>query len=324
MAESGFEPAEVMRRLTARLKLRHLNLLLMIRKHGSLTRVAEQMSTSQPAVTSALAELEGMFGAPLFVRSVRGMSPTPLGEVALARASAMLQDLDHLVRDMAATASGMAAHLNIGVIPFVSGQLISGAISATLPMERRISATLTEGTSEQLLGQLRDHSLDAVIGRAQAATGMQDLQFVPLYRQRPRLVASRRLAARLTRGVVQWDDLTDLDWVLGTRSTPMREQVADLFLRAGLPPPEPLVESNSAKLVGEIVAASERAVSVVPADIADELVRIAGVTIVPFTFEWTLAPIALFTRADSEPRPVDRLFGDALSRLCVQIYGPIS
>jgi len=323
VAETRFDPDEVMRRLTARLKLRHLNLLLMIRKHGSLTRVAEHMATSQPAVTSALAELEGLFGAPLFVRSVRGMTPTPLGEVALARATAMLQDLDHLVRDMAATASGMAAHLHIGVIPFVSGQLISGAISATLPLDRRISVTLAEGTSGQLLAQLRDHTLDAVIGRAQATTGMQDLQFVPLYRQRPRLVASRRLAARLTRSAVQWHDLSDLDWVLGTPATPMREQIAELFLRAGLTPPQPLVETNSAKLTGEIVAASERAVSIVPADIADELVRIAGVTIVPFSFEWTLAPIALFTRADGEPRPVDRLFGDALARLCAQVHGPL-
>jgi hypothetical protein len=41
-----------------------------------LTRVAEQMASSQPAITSALAELESMFGGPLFDRSVRGMAPT--------------------------------------------------------------------------------------------------------------------------------------------------------------------------------------------------------------------------------------------------------
>lgn len=70
----------------ARLKMKHLALLLAIKQQRSLTRVAEQMSTSQPAVTQALAELENLFGAPLFTRSARGMAPTALGELVLARA----------------------------------------------------------------------------------------------------------------------------------------------------------------------------------------------------------------------------------------------
>jgi hypothetical protein len=61
---TGINGEEVLRRLSSRLKMRHLILLLNIRQYGSLTRVAEQMASSQPAITSALAELESMFGAP--------------------------------------------------------------------------------------------------------------------------------------------------------------------------------------------------------------------------------------------------------------------
>lgn len=311
---------DVLHRLTSRLKMRHLRLLLSIQQFGSLTRVAQQMATSQPAVTSALADIESMFGAPLFVRSMRGMQPTALGEIALARAQAMLEDLDHLARDMEAAASGHAAHINVGVIPFVSGQLLSSAIARTLPAGRRITVTVHEGTSDSLLTQLDAHQLDAVIARAAAPTMRERLRFEVLYRQRPRLIASRRLAARLTRGRLAWQDLAEVDWILGTAHTPMREQVADLFLAEGLPPPVPVVETNSSKLIGEMVAASERAVSALPADIADELVRIAGVAIVPFTFEWALPPIALFTRADAHEREVDRLFAQALRDVCAQIY----
>ena len=73
---TSFNPEEVVRKLGSRLKMRHLMLLLQIEQHGSLTRVAEQMATSQPAVTNALSELESMFGVPLFERSARGMTPT--------------------------------------------------------------------------------------------------------------------------------------------------------------------------------------------------------------------------------------------------------
>src|SRR3546814_11345386 len=80
---------------------------------------------SSDVCASDLAEVEGMFGATLFDRSTRGMAPTPLGKVVLARAQAMINDLGHLVRDMETVATGNAAHLHVGVIPFISGQMLS-------------------------------------------------------------------------------------------------------------------------------------------------------------------------------------------------------
>ena len=58
-------------RLGNRLKPRHLRLLADIARLGSLTRVAAAAGISQPAVTKALAELEDIFGAPLFERTGR-------------------------------------------------------------------------------------------------------------------------------------------------------------------------------------------------------------------------------------------------------------
>ncbi|GAB1837623.1 LysR substrate-binding domain-containing protein [Achromobacter xylosoxidans] len=307
-----FSPDEVIRKLTSRLKMRHLMLLLQIEQHGSLTRVAEHMATSQPAVTNALAELESMFDVPLFERSVRGMTPTPLGAVVLARARALVHDLGHLVQEMEAVAAGHAAHLHIGVIPFVSGQLLSAAIARTMPQGRGITATIHEGQGPVLLRQLHDHTLDVVVGWATPSVDLGQIDFEVLYHQPPRLIASRRLAARLGRTRLEWNMLADLDWILGTPDSPIREQVADIFLRAGLAPPTPSVQSDSSKLIGEMIVASDRAVSILPADIADELVRIAGAAIVPYSFDWTLPPISLFTRADGLRRNVDALFAAAL------------
>ena len=65
-----------------------------------------------------------------------------------------------------------------------------------------------------------------------------------------------------------------------------------------------------------MIAASETAVTIVPADIAEELVRIAGVAIVPYSFGWTLPPVAMFVRADRPGRPVDLLFAESLRQVC--------
>ena len=309
-------PEDLQARLASRLKMRHLTLLRLIAQHGTLTRVAEHMATSQPAVTHALAELEAMFGAPLFTRSARGMAPTALGEVALGRAQAMLQDLGHWARDMQAAAAGHAAHLQVGVIPFIAGRLLAAAIGRTRPREQRITVTIHEGTSDHLLARLRRHELDCVIGRTSAVLSMEGLVHEVLYEQEPRLVAHKRLAARLSRRALSWPELAQLDWILGQRSTPMREQITDFFLRAGVAPPAPMVETLSAKLIGELIAANERAVSIVPADIADELARIAGVGVVAHRFGWTLPPITLFRRAEKSLREADALFAQALRDAC--------
>jgi DNA-binding transcriptional LysR family regulator len=315
------ESNDMVRRLSARLKMRHLVLLLQIEQHGSLTRVAQHMASSQPAVTNALAELESMFGMPLFERSSRGMLPTALGSVVLERARAMIHDLDHLARDMTAVAVGHAAHLHIGVIPFISGQLLAAALNRVHSgMERRVTVTIHEGTSDQLLPQLRDHVVDVVIARASSSVDLNRTRFEVLFRQRPRLIASRRLAAKLARTKLDWHKLLTLDWILGAPHTPMREQVADLFLAAGTAPPVPVVESYSSKLIGELIASSEEAVSILPSDIAEELVRIAGVAIVPYSFEWTLPPIALFTRSEGSHSAAQKLFIESLRQVCTDTY----
>nr|WKF56995.1 HTH-type transcriptional regulator GbpR [Paraburkholderia busanensis] len=317
-----FEPTDLVRRLSARLKMRHLVLLLQIEQHRSLTRVAEHMASSQPAVTNALAELESMFGTPLFERSSRGMLPTALGAVVLRRAHAMIHDLDHLARDMQAVAAGHAAHLHVGVIPFISGQMLSATLRRLKAgMARRLTVTIHEGTSEQLLAQLHDHTVDVMIGRASAAVDLAQVSFEVLYQQQPRLIANRRLAAQLGRVKLDWNKLGTLDWILGAPQTPMRDQVADLFLAAGSAPPVPMVESYSSKLIGEMIAAGENAVSIVPADIAEELVRIAGVAVVPYSFQWTLPPIAVFTHAQ-RPRPEAlSLFIESLQGICRETLG---
>ena len=60
----------------------------------SLTRAAHQLSLTQPAVSAALRRLTTTIGAPLFVRSGRGLALTEAGLAALRQAATAL-DLPH-------------------------------------------------------------------------------------------------------------------------------------------------------------------------------------------------------------------------------------
>ncbi|HRM92388.1 MAG TPA: LysR family transcriptional regulator, partial [Alicycliphilus sp.] len=65
--------------LRSNLKLRHLQMLVALDQFRHLGRTAEFLSLTQPAVSKTLAEIESMFGLPLFERSTRGTEPTAAG-----------------------------------------------------------------------------------------------------------------------------------------------------------------------------------------------------------------------------------------------------
>ncbi len=73
-----------------------LNLLVVLRqllKERHVSRAAEQLGMSQPAVSRALQRLRGLFADPLPVR-------TPDGYVPSARAEALLPGLEQLIGDI--------------------------------------------------------------------------------------------------------------------------------------------------------------------------------------------------------------------------------
>lgn len=64
-----------------------LRLMQVVDQEGSVTRAAQRLGLSQPAVSNGLARLRRALGDPLFVRSSSGMEPTP-------RARRVLEALD--------------------------------------------------------------------------------------------------------------------------------------------------------------------------------------------------------------------------------------
>lgn len=307
--------------LASRLKQRHLALLTDIAKYGSLTRVAAATGISQPAATKTLAELEDIFGAPLFMRTGRGLQPTPLGSLALVRARHMQNELLLWAREVQALQDGHCAHLNIGVVPYVSSALLTTAIGQ-LHSRHGITLTLHRATTDHLMPMLRQHGLDCIIGRTTLQGTSDDLLHQVLYRQRPCLIAHGALAQRLARRKPDWSAAAAMDWVLPAANTPTRQLIAEHFIAAGLRPPSPVLEAYSTDVIEGMLGASESLLSVVPQDIADELCRRGQVGMVPWDFGWELPPINLIRRRREQPLVAEEFLSSILLELCARQTPP--
>ena len=70
-----------------------LALLLAVHEQGSVTRAAERLGITQSAVSHGLTRLRRIVGDPLFVKSGRGIAPTPLADALVPRARSLLDEL---------------------------------------------------------------------------------------------------------------------------------------------------------------------------------------------------------------------------------------
>jgi DNA-binding transcriptional LysR family regulator len=154
------------------IKTADLNLLVAFDamvKHRSVTRAAEAVGLSQPAMSATVARLRSLFGDPLFVRSGSEMRPTiralelsrPVGEVLATIESEILQRTSF---DPAATDRTFSiATPDIGEVRFLPTLLphfsrqAPHAMLRTISMPRHaIAAALEEGEADLAIGYFPD------------------------------------------------------------------------------------------------------------------------------------------------------------------------
>ncbi|MFB7915514.1 LysR family transcriptional regulator [Streptomyces sp. NPDC056061] len=93
---------------------RLLRYFVAVAEEGTLTRAAEQLFVSQPALTKQIRQLETRLGVRLFTRSRTGMTLTEAGRVLAERVPALLADWDRVLRETR-TADGRASRsLRVG------------------------------------------------------------------------------------------------------------------------------------------------------------------------------------------------------------------
>jgi LysR family cyn operon transcriptional activator len=85
-----------------------------IEEERNFTRAAKKMGVTQPALSHQIRNLEHEVGEPVLERSGRSVSLTPLGEVLLPHARALIAQLDQARNEMRAHVNAHTGTLRIG------------------------------------------------------------------------------------------------------------------------------------------------------------------------------------------------------------------
>lgn len=129
---------------------------------GGITRAAERLHISQPAVTAAIQSLEDELGVLLLSRGGRTLVPTPDGETFLARCDSILEEVDGLTADFQAL-SRRRTTLSVGVPPMVAFFLFPKIFAEFTGSHPEVRIRLTEAGSDTARDMVRSGQLDLAI-----------------------------------------------------------------------------------------------------------------------------------------------------------------
>jgi DNA-binding transcriptional LysR family regulator len=297
------------------LRMRHLEVVLAVAGAGSMQRAAQRIHLTQPAISKLIKEIEAILGVALFERSKRGVSLTESGRAFVARAEAVLNDIEQSRREAVAISKGLRGNLRIGMLAVIESGLLPKSLLALQKIAPGLRVRIEEGTYSALLDALVRGELDCVIGRLEAGTkeSEREIELETTVLMRPPVHIVVRAAHPLAgRKRLPLAELAESQWVLPRSSAPVRAAIERLFVQAGLVPPVPLVESTSIRLNYELLRASDM-VGVMTADATADYVARGKLAILPISFGETLPPIGVMQRPGQRSNAMG-LFLDVLKK----------
>ena len=130
---------------------------------GSLTKAAEELFISQPAVSQAIKQLEGQLGTTLFNRTHRGMELSVQGGKLIYKkveeALSLLDGAENTLIELKTTATGT---IRIGATDSIFSNILADKIVQYHQKYPAVKFDLITGTTLDTIEQLKDNKCDIV------------------------------------------------------------------------------------------------------------------------------------------------------------------
>jgi LysR family hydrogen peroxide-inducible transcriptional activator len=141
--------------------LQELKYLVALADHGHFGRAAEACFITQSTLSTQIKKLEDFLGVTLFDRSLKRVTPTPIGREILAAARNVVEESER-IRELARHAQDpMARTIHLGVIPTLGPYYLPHALTLVHKKHPGLRLLLREEMTPQILEHLVDGKLDA-------------------------------------------------------------------------------------------------------------------------------------------------------------------
>jgi DNA-binding transcriptional LysR family regulator len=186
-------------------ELRLVRYWVAVAEEGNITRAAERLHISQPALSAAIKTLEAQLGVALLDRSDRVLRVTPAGELLLAEGRALLREADRVFDAVRSRDRAVVGRLRIGMTPTARYGLGPDLLAACAERASGVMLYPQEDATGALLRDVRSGRLDLAV--LFCAAGDVDGVIIESLRSEPAVVHMRSDHVLASRSSVALEEL---------------------------------------------------------------------------------------------------------------------
>lgn len=298
--------------------LRQLRYFVAVFEHGNLSRAAEDIPISQPALTRSIKMLEDELGVELFQRHARGAAPTPAGERFYHHAKSILAECARAREDAQEAHGRLSGEVTIGVGPLFASHIIDDIVARFCSKHELVTVTALQGFFEDLVSLLDLGQIEVAFCNFPVQELPKSLLFESLFEVRTCVfVASTHPLARMP--TPSKEALAQAKWA--NVNQPHSLHVLDtLFMTENLAAPHIALRTNSLTLIKALIVDSNF-VGLVPEHMMAKELESGKVKrlVVPSTP--VVRSAGLITRRNAYHRPIVEALAEEIRIVCRQVYG---
>src|SRR5437764_1769347 len=145
------------------LDIARLRVIEAVARHGSVTKAAKELHSSQPSVSHHLARLEAETGAQLLQKVGRGIRLTAAGRLLADRAAEIVGRIDAADAELAAHVGLTAGRVRLAGFSSAIGSLVPRAAAALAGKHPGLQISLIDTHPTEALELLRAGKIDVAV-----------------------------------------------------------------------------------------------------------------------------------------------------------------
>jgi DNA-binding transcriptional LysR family regulator len=217
---------------------------------GHLTRAADRLHVSQPAVSAQIKALEDELGVALFERTSTGMVLTPAGHKLLPEAQKVVAAAQSLRSRARAIQGVVVGRARVGTVSDPDFVRVGDFLSHALEAHPLLQIELHHEVSGAAFEKVRDGTHDASFYYGNLAH--PGVTAVPLADFAFRIVAPADWRARVADA--SWDDIVAMPWIMTPPISSMTALADGLFSARGVSPARRIEADNEAVIRSLVMA----------------------------------------------------------------------
>ena len=306
-------------RLSRRLKLRDLHVLMTVARCGSMGKAAAQLLVSQPAISKAIADMEAALGVRLFDRNPHGVEPTIYARALLDRTVVAFDELKQGVEHVHFLANPATGELRIGSTIAIATGFIPAVVDRLSRKYPRMVFYLSAGEAAMTYRTLEERTVDLVIAPIFGSMIEEHMHAEILYDE-PLVVVAGARSSWARRRKIELAELAGAVWTLPPLDSLYGLVVAEAF-RAGRLDVAPATAFTSVTAARNALVATGRFVSMVQGSVMRFNLNNPAFKVLPIDLPTTRRPIGAITLKTRTLSPVARLFIDCAHGVAKAIPG---